>query len=312
MELYFLGTGAGVPSKQRNVTSIALNLLQERRTWWLFDCGEGTQHQILHAPVKLNRVDHIFITHLHGDHIYGLPGVLASRSFHGGTSTLTVHGPTGIQKYLQVSLETSGTHLTYPLEIHEIEDSGPVFSDDQFIVFADWLDHGVPSLGYRVEEREQVGALLPARIAAYGVAPGPAYRELKSGNPIVAPDGRVIHTSDVTAPPIPGRVVTILGDTRPCAAAIKLAKDADILVHEATFAQDRATLAHNYNHSTTADAATIAATAGVHTLVLTHLSSRYTNGDLGQLQAEAKAIFSSAEIASDHVAITIPQRSAAK
>lgn len=306
MELYFLGTGAGVPSKQRNVTAIALNLLQECHAWWLFDCGEGTQQQILHSPVKLNRVNHIFITHLHGDHIYGLPGVLASRSFQGGTSTLTVHGPVGIEAYLEVSLQTSRTHLTYPLNIHEIVDSGPVIEEALFTVWADWLDHGVPSLGYRVEEHQRTGALLPERIGAYGVPPGPAYRTLKSGQSVVAPDGHVIHPAEVTAPPIPGRVVTILGDTRPCQSAVTLARSADVLVHEATFAGAKAELAHQYNHSTAVDAATTARAAEVRTLVLTHISSRYADDDLGPLQSEARAIFPNVYIASDHGVIPIP------
>ncbi|MEZ0116053.1 UNVERIFIED_ORG: ribonuclease Z [Heyndrickxia coagulans] len=130
MEILFLGTGAGVPAKARNVTSIALKLLEERNAIWLFDCGEATQHQILHTAIKPRKVEKIFITHLHGDHIFGLPGFLGSRSFQGGDGPLTVYGPKGIKAFVEVSLKVSETRLKYPLEIIEIEE-GTVFEDDR-------------------------------------------------------------------------------------------------------------------------------------------------------------------------------------
>ncbi|MED4550999.1 MBL fold metallo-hydrolase, partial [Bacillus licheniformis] len=115
MELLFLGTGAGIPAKTRNVTSVALKLLEERRSVWLFDCGEATQHQILHTSIKPRKIEKIFITHLHGDHVYGLPGLVSSRSFQGGEGPLTVYGPQGIKTFLETALDVSGTHVTYPL-----------------------------------------------------------------------------------------------------------------------------------------------------------------------------------------------------
>ena len=121
MELLFLGTGAGVPAKHRNVTSIALKLLEERNSIWLFDCGEGTQQQILHTTLKPRKIEKIFITHLHGDHIFGLPGLLSSRSFQGGDEPLVVYGPKGIREYVLTSLKVSGTHLKYALSFHEIK-----------------------------------------------------------------------------------------------------------------------------------------------------------------------------------------------
>src|SRR6478735_12438794 len=122
MELLFLGTGAGVPAKQRNVSSLALELLQERGAVWLFDCGEATQHQILHTTVKPRRIEKVFITHLHGDHIYGLPGFLGTRSFQGATSPLTVYGPAGLESFIKTALTVSGTYLRYDLDIIEIYD----------------------------------------------------------------------------------------------------------------------------------------------------------------------------------------------
>ena len=134
MEMTFLGTGAGMPSKERNVSAIALHLLQEENHIWLFDCGEATQHQILHTTIKPRKINKIFITHLHGDHIFGLPGLLSSRSFQGGEEKVTVHGPEGIKQYIETSLEISKTHLNYPLEIHEIND-GAIIKEDNFTIF---------------------------------------------------------------------------------------------------------------------------------------------------------------------------------
>ena len=151
VDIFFLGTGAGMPAKLRNVTSIALKLLEERGAVWLFDAGEATQHQILHTPIKPRRIEKIFITHLHGDHIYGLPGLLSSRSFQGGESEVTVYGPKGIKDYIHVSLSISQTYLKYPLVVIEIEE-GSIFEDEQFLVESRRLDHGIPSYGYRIVE----------------------------------------------------------------------------------------------------------------------------------------------------------------
>jgi ribonuclease Z len=156
LDIFFLGTGAGIPAKLRNVTSIALKLLEERGSIWLFDAGEATQHQILHTSIKPRRIEKIFITHLHGDHIYGLPGLLASRSFQGGESEVTVFGPKGLKEYITISLSVSQTYLKYPLKIVEIAE-GVIFEDEQFIVEARLLEHGIPSYGYRIVEKDRPG-----------------------------------------------------------------------------------------------------------------------------------------------------------
>ncbi|SQC70918.1 Ribonuclease Z [Listeria fleischmannii subsp. fleischmannii] len=183
MELIFLGTGAGVPSKNRNVTSIAISMLNERNAIWLFDCGEGTQHQILRSPIRLSKLEKIFITHLHGDHIFGLPGLLSSRSFQGGETELTIYGPPGIALYIKDSLELSGSHLTYPLQIVEVE-PGEIFSDKQWKIVCDELDHGIQSFGYRLMESAKPGSLDAAKLKAEGVPAGPLYQELKEGKPL--------------------------------------------------------------------------------------------------------------------------------
>ncbi|EMA6341490.1 ribonuclease Z [Bacillus cytotoxicus] len=299
MEFVFLGTGAGVPSKGRNVSAIALQLLEERGGTWLFDCGEATQHQILHTSVRPRRIEKIFITHLHGDHIFGLPGLLGSRSFQGGTTPLTVYGPKGIKQFIEVALSVSTTHVKYPLEIIEITEEGVVFEDKQFYVETKRLSHGIECFGYRIVEKDIQGALLVEKLREANVKPGPIFKRLKDGEIVELEDGRVLDGKDFIGPPQKGRIITILGDTRYCDASRILAQDADVLVHEATFAAADQTQAHDYFHSTTEQAARIAREANVKRLILTHISSRYQGDMYKELLREAKALFAHTEIAMD-------------
>ncbi|WP_060787664.1 ribonuclease Z [Geobacillus zalihae] len=306
MELLFLGTGAGVPAKERNVSSVALQLLDERGATWLFDCGEATQHQILHTAIRPRRIEHIFITHLHGDHLFGLPGLLGSRSFQSGETPLTVFGPKGIRVFVETALAVSGTRLRYELNIAEIEE-GVIFDDERFQVIAKRLDHGMPSYGFRVVEKDLPGPLLVERLQALGVRPGPIYQEIKQGKTVVLDDGTVIDGREFVGPPQKGRIVAVLGDTRFCEAAIELARDADVVVHEATFAAAEQRLAHDYFHSTTTDAAEVARRAGAKRLILTHISSRYQGEAALQLVAEARSVFPNTELAVDFASFSIPR-----
>jgi ribonuclease Z len=298
MDLLFLGTGAGVPAKLRNVSSIALKLLEERGAVWLFDCGEATQHQILHTSLKPRKIEKIFITHLHGDHIFGLPGLLGSRSFQGGETPLTVYGPPGIREYIETSLSISGTHLLYPLHIEEIEE-GVIFEDEQFSVETRKLDHALPCYGYRIAEKDRTGVLQADKLKELGVKPGPIFKKLKEGETVELEDGRVIDGSDFLGPPIEGRIVTILGDTRPTASARELAENADALVHEATFSKEQERMAHDYFHSTTKQAAETAEAANARKLYLTHISSRFTEEEWAELEREARETFPESYIARD-------------
>jgi ribonuclease Z len=297
MNLQFLGTGAGVPAKSRNVSALVLQLLEERGKEWLFDCGEATQHQILRAPVKLHRIEHIFISHLHGDHIFGLPGLLGSRAFQGAESPLTVFGPEGIQEFIETSLRQSQTHLTYPLTVNEIR-PGILIDDGQFRVECDQLNHVIPSYGFRIVEKDRPGRLRADLLKAQNIAPGPVYGQIKAGGRVTLPDGRVIESEQFLSPPIPGRTLAIFGDTAPCEAGLRLAQNADVLVHEATFHSDEAAGAHTYGHSTAKDAALLAKRANVKTLILTHISARYENQGSRLLQ-EAKAIHEDTYLAED-------------
>ncbi|EAD9019627.1 ribonuclease Z [Listeria monocytogenes] len=298
MELVFLGTGAGVPSRGRNVTSIALSMLNERNAIWLFDCGEATQHQIMRSQIKLSKLEKIFITHLHGDHIFGLPGLLSSRSFQGGESDLTIYGPVGITEYVETSLRLSGTRLTYKIIFNEIE-PGLIFEDKMFSITVDELDHGLRSFGYRIVEKDKPGALNADKLIDDGVEPGPIFQKIKKGETVKLADGSVINGKDYIDEPQKGKIISIFGDTKATASELELALNADVLVHEATFEGDKEKLAGEYMHSTTLQAASLAKKANVKKLILTHISSRYDRDASKELLIEAQSVFENTEIAYD-------------
>lgn len=298
LDLYFLGTGAAVPSRLRNVYSLAICFPEDRSETWLFDCGEGTQHQILHTSIKPTKIRKIFITHLHGDHLFGLPGLLSTRSVLGTNTSVTIYGPTGIGKYLKTSLQISQSRLNFPLEIIEITDDMELRVEQNRLRIAR-LDHTIPSYGFRIERPSRPGNLDKERLVQLGIQPGPIYRELKAGKTVQLEDGRIIDGTEFLSPEKKGTIFTVLGDTRPTESAVQLAQEADLLVHEATFSQKLADKAKKHRHSTTVEAAQIAKKARVKKLILTHISSRYQEEDTMQLLNEARAIFPNTEIAQD-------------
>ena len=305
MELQFLGTGAGVPAKMRNVSSIALKLLDERNEIWLFDCGEATQQQILNTTIRPGKIKKIFITHLHGDHIFGLPGLLTSRSFQGGEDELTVYGPKGIKRFIDASIAVSYSKLGYPLKVVEFEEDGVLFEDKQFKVEAMKLEHGIPSYGFRMTEADQIGELKADELKALGVPFGPVFGRLKRGEVVTLEDGRVIDGKDYVSEDIKGRVVVICGDTRFTPKSIALAKNANVLVHEATYEADKEKTARLHFHSTSKQAATVALEANVQQLYLTHISARYLGHQVIQLEQEARKVFPQTKVVKDFDTFTI-------
>ncbi|MFV8291354.1 ribonuclease Z [Aerococcus viridans] len=305
MEITFLGTGAGVPSRSRNVTSIMLKLLDESNEMWMFDCGEATQHQIMKTTLKPRKVTKIFITHLHGDHIFGLPGFLSSRSHQGGEAPVTIYGPKGIKAYIDNFLKVTRTTLGYDLIIQELADEGMVFQNDQYQVIYKTLDHAVQSYGFRVIEADQVGELLIDKAREAGVPNGPLLGQLKQGKTITLEDGIQLDGRDFIGPDKKGHIVTVLGDTRYNQNAVALAKDADLLVHEATFAAGEERMARNYYHSTAKQAGQVAKEANVKKLLLTHISARYVGKASQQLEADAKKVFANSQIVKDFDSISL-------
>lgn len=305
MELHFLGTGAGVPSKARNVSSIALTMPEYGGRTWMFDCGEGTQHQLLNSSLKLSKLEKLLVTHMHGDHIFGIPGLLGSRSFQGVVNPLTIYGPSGIRRYVETVLSLSRTHLPFEWNVVEIAD-GMVIEEPDFTIKIAQLEHVVPSFGFRLVEHDSPGKLQADRLKALGIPPGPLYRKIKRGESVELPDGRTIDGRNFLGPAQRGRIVTILGDTRRCDNSVTLAENADVLVHESTFSENESELAHTYFHSTAAEAAKTASDAKVSTLILTHISPRYHEREQLLLD-EARRIFGRTYLARDLWSYTISQ-----
>lgn len=303
MQIQFLGTGAGQPSKARNVSSLALKLLDEINQVWLFDCGEGTQNQILETTIRPRKVAKIFITHLHGDHIFGLPGFLSSRSFQSSDeqTDIDIYGPVGIRSFVLASLKVSGTRLPYRIHFHEfdVDTVGQVLETDKFTVFAEKLDHTIPCVGYRVIQKDLEGTLDAEALRAAGVPFGPLFGKIKNGQNVTLEDGTEIIASDYISPPRPGKVVTILGDTRKCYASVRLAVNADVLVHEATYGKGDEKIARKHGHSTNMEAAQVAKDAGVKQLLLNHISPRFLSKDISQLRKDASTIFEQVHIVKD-------------
>jgi len=314
MNVTFLGTASGAPTRTRNVSATALQL-PERGELWLFDCGEGTQHQVLRAPqIRLSQLTRVFITHMHGDHVFGLLGLLASRSLaQGGVSPVAVYGPPALDDYIGGALAATGTRFAYPVTVHAVPSGGgTVFEDDGFTVSCAPVRHRCEAYAFAVEEKPQAGRFDVQAARALGIPEGPLFGRLKAGERITLEDGRIVDGGELVGPPRPGRKIVFSGDTVYAPELVRLAADADLLIHESTYREDDHALAARAAHSTNVSAATVAVRAGgVRHLVLTHFSPRYEAEGAGQMDAllaEARAVFPSTDLAHDFARIEVPRR----
>jgi len=311
VQVTFLGTSSGVPTRARNVSAVALRLPQ-RAELWLFDCGEGTQHQFLRSDLRVSQLSRIFISHMHGDHVFGLPGLLASLGLAGTCSGIDLYGPDPLRDYLEGVLRTSSTRISYPLRSHRVRQAaqaGTLLLDDgDLTVRCAPLTHRVPAYAYRVDQKPRAGRFDVEQARALGIPPGPIYADLKAGRTVTLEDGRIIKGEALCGPERPGSSVVICTDTVFCEAAVELARGADLLIHESTFAHAEAEMALQRQHSTSTMAAQTALAAGVKQLLLTHFSPRYMPGNPvtpDDLLAEARAIFPNTELAKDFLSLEV-------
>ena len=311
MQVTFLGTSSGVPTRSRNVSAVALRLPQ-RAELWLFDCGEATQHQFLRSDLRVSQLRRIFVTHMHGDHVLGLPGLLASLGLAGSCPGLDLYGPDPLRDYLEGVMRTTSTRISYPLRTHRVREaahSGAVLlDDDDLTVRCTALTHRVPAFAYRVDRKPRPGRFDVEKARELGIPPGPVYADLKAGRSVTLADGRVIRGDALCGPPRPGSSLVYCTDTVFSEAAVELAQGADLLIHESTFSHAEAEMAFARQHSTSTMAAQTALAAGVKRLVLTHLSPRYLPGNPmtpDDLLAEARAIFPETLIARDFLSLEV-------
>jgi len=301
LKITFLGTSGTVPSVERNPSAILIQYGSQRI---LFDCGEGTQRQMMIAKTGFRNLNAIFITHLHTDHFIGLFGLLETMALNDRKDKITIYSPKA--RFLASLFKAFGYgNLGYPIEVVELRDGDEVkFGDFKVVAFK--TNHIVPSLGYAFIEKDRPGKFYRDKAEALGIPPGPLYSKLVKGESVEV-NGKIITPEMVVGPPRPGRKIVYTGDTRPCDRTLEIAKNADVLIHDASFTSDLQDWAEETKHSTAREAAEIARKAGVLQLILTHISARYSK-DPSPLLNEAKEVFENTVVANDLMTVEVKYR----
>lgn len=296
MRVTFLGTSSGTPTKQRNVTAVAISL-EHNREWCLIDCGEGTQHQLLHTRYSLLKLSAVFITHMHGDHCYGLPGLLASAQLSGRTEPLTLVGPPELESYLKAVARYAQLSLDFELRFIALQGEGEVWQGAGLRVSAHPLSHRVPCWGFSLLESSVERRLLVDKLRAEGIAAGPHWSVLQKGERVTLPDGRILDGQVYSRPARTARKVVVGGDNDRPELLTDACREANLLVHEATYTEEvAAKVGPAPQHSTAAAVARFAQEVGLSALILTHFSPRYQQGGrrsipLSVLEQEAQASY---------------------
>jgi len=301
IRVIFLGTAGSVPTSERSLPAV---LIQRGNEQLMFDCGEGVQRQMIKAKVGFHKKMKIFISHMHGDHVLGLPGLLQTMALMDRQKKVEIYGPEGIKRFLEGTREVLQFALTFSVEIHEIYDVGVVCREEEYVVEAAWSNHVIPSLAYAFVEKPRAGKFYPDKARALGVPEGELWSKLQHGDRIRVPDGRVVKPEEVLGPQRLGRKIVYTGDTRPFRGFPKFAADADLVIHDATFDDALAEKASEDGHSTPSQAAEGAKKAKAKKLVLTHVSARYA--DTGLLLEQAQKVFKNTVVAEDFMELELP------
>ena len=300
LQIIFLGTGGSIPTPKRGLSAIAI---RRKNELLLFDCGEGTQRQMIKTRIRFHRKTKIFVTHMHGDHVLGLPGLLQTMSLLGRRKDLEIYGPKGIKDFIEAINQTVHFSLTFTLKVFEIE-GGLACEEKEYSVETAPSDHIDPSLSYAFIEKQRPGRFQIKKAKELGIPEGSLWSKLQSGEIVKLPDGKVVKPSMVLGSPRLGRKVVYTGDTGPSESVRRLAENADLLIHEATFEDEMKERAIEDGHSTPSMAAETAKKAGVKKLVLTHISARYK--DANRLLQQARNIFVNTELAEDYMQLDLP------
>jgi ribonuclease Z len=301
IRVIFLGTAGSVPTPERSLPAV---LIQRQNEQLMFDCGEGVQRQMIKAKVGFHKKMKIFISHMHGDHVLGLPGLLQTMALMDRQKKVEIYGPEGIKRFLEGTREVLQFALTFPVEIHEIYDEGVVCKEEEYAVEAAWSNHVIPSLAYAFVEKPRAGKFYPDKARALGVPEGQLWSKLQHGDKIKLPDGRLVKPEEVLGPQRLGRKIVYTGDTRPFKGFARFAAGADLVIHDATFDDALAEKASEDGHSTPSQAAEEVKKAKAKKLVLTHVSARYA--DAGLLLEQARKVFKNTLVAEDFMKLELP------
>lgn len=301
LRITFLGTGGTLPTINRNPSAIFVN---REGDMMLFDCGEGTQQQMMRAKTGM-KISSIFITHFHADHFLGIPGLIQTMSFNGRTEPMDIYGPVRTEQMVKFMKELGYYKPGFEINAHELED-GDIVDKGEYFIKAVATDHGVPSLGYVLEEKSRAGRFNREKAIGLGIPVGHMFSKLQKGEAVTV-NGRTIKPSQVMGPGRPGRKVVYSGDTRPCESIERESKGADLLIHDGTFADELRDWALETKHSTTSEVAHLAKKANVMQLILTHFSSRYSE-NTEPLLLDAKGIFENVRLAEELMEIEIELR----
>lgn len=300
LSVTFLGTGAACPTIDRNVSALAL---QREGEMLLFDCGEGTQRQMMKYGVGFSFSD-VFFSHWHADHFLGITGLLRTLGLLDRKEPMTLYGPRGAEKILGQAVALGFEKPKFKVEIRELK-PGEILKRDEYDLHVIPVDHRTDSVGYALVEHLRLGRFDPEKARALGIPEGPAWGKIHRGESVALADGRMVGPDELVGKARPGRRFVYSGDTRPCPALIEAARGADLLVHEATFGEDERARAKETGHSTAREAAEVARQAGARRLALTHLSARYSR-EAPELLAEAQALFPETVVARDGMRIEVP------
>ncbi len=302
LSVTFLGTGASWPTAERGLSAIAVKRGGEILLW---DCGEGTQRQIQKSGLSYQQISQIWLTHYHGDHCYGVPGLLKTMALNERTSPVHVYGPPGLPRLVAAWKELRGWPREFEIHVQEVR-PGDVIHKDGYDVHVYQGDHGIQNLCFALQEPDRPGFFDKPKALALGIPEGPLFGRLQRSETVTTKDGRTFTPEQVLGPPRPGRRIVYSGDTQPCLGVMEAAVNADLFICEATFTQDLVDKAREVRHMTAAEAAGIAAKAKARRLVLTHISPR--NKDTSPLANEAKAVFPAVEVATDFTTIEVMVR----